>query len=291
MNSQYPFNYQELPSMIVRGIHSTQVVEKSQHAVGLRDLTATIPLLNNFGKQSSMLNSQIVYALTACMPLPRASIHSVRGTHSTHVIDQSQHPIGLGGFTASIPLLNKIGNQSILLISYLVYEFTASIPLPRAIIHQCQGTAHHPFHYQELASFSARGTHSAHVIDQSQHPIGLGDFTASIPLLNKIGNQRRLSNSYIVYELTSCIPLPRTIIHECMQVILRHPFQYQEPAPIRGMGASQHPSHYSAKLLTKVDCEILIMFMNSQHPFHYQELAHIHVKGIHSIHPITQQIC
>ena len=41
----------------------------------------------------------------------------------------------LGDFTASIPLLNKIGNQSRWLNSDIVYEFTASIPLPRASIH------------------------------------------------------------------------------------------------------------------------------------------------------------
>ena len=42
----------------------------------------------------------------------------------------------------------------------------------------------------------------------NSHP-RLGDSTASIPLLNKIGNQSRLLNSYIVYELTAFIQLPR----------------------------------------------------------------------------------
>ena len=44
-------------------------------------------------------------------------------------------------------------------------------------------------------------------------PMRSGDFTTSIPLLNKIGNQSRLLNSYIVYELTASIPLPRASIH------------------------------------------------------------------------------
>ena len=30
--------------------------------------------------------------------------------------------------------------------------------------------------------------------------------------------------------------------------------------------------------------------MNSQHPFHYQEVAPIRVRGLHSAHLITQQI-
>ena len=40
-------------------------------------------------------------------------------------------------------------------------------------------------------------------------PLVFGEFTASIPLLNKIGNQSRLLNSDLVYELTACITLPR----------------------------------------------------------------------------------
>ena len=39
----------------------------------------------------------------------------------------------------------------------------------------------------------------------NNHPLGLGDFTASIPLLNKIGNQSRLLNSHLVYELVTSV--------------------------------------------------------------------------------------
>ena len=56
----------------------------------------------------------------------------------------------------------------------------------------------HPFHYQELASMKVRRIHSIHSITKRQHPLGLGEFTASIPLLNKIGNQSRMLNSYLV---------------------------------------------------------------------------------------------
>ena len=99
-------------------------------------------------------------------------------------------------------------------------------------------SSQHPFHYQELASIRVRGLHSTHPIQQSQHPLGLGDFTTSIPLLNKIGNQSRLLNSYLVYELTASIPLPRDSIHQCQ-------------------GNSQHPFRYSTKLVTKVDFQML----------------------------------
>ena len=46
-------------------------------------------------------------------------------------------------------------------------------------------SSQHPFHYQELSSINVGGIHSTHLIDQSQHPLGLGDFTAYIPLLKK----------------------------------------------------------------------------------------------------------
>jgi len=41
----------------------------------------------------------------------------------------------------------------------------------------------------------------------------LGEFTASIALLNEFVNQGRQLNPYLVYELTASIPLPRAIIH------------------------------------------------------------------------------
>ena len=76
-------------------------------------------------------------------------------------------------------------------------------------------SSQHPFHYHELASMKVRRTHSIHSITKSQHPLGLGEFTASFPLLNKIGNQGRLLHSYLVYELAASIPLPKASIHEC----------------------------------------------------------------------------
>ena len=71
----------------------------------------------------------------------------------------------------------------------------------------------HPFHYQELASINVRGIDSIHSITKSQRPLGLEDFTASIPLLNKIDNQSRLLNSDLDYEFTASTPLPRASTH------------------------------------------------------------------------------
>ena len=69
----------------------------------------------------------------------------------------------------------------------------------------------------------------------------------------------------------------------------QHPFHYQELASIRVGGFhSTHPITQQS-WVTKVDYEILILFLNSQHPFDYQELASINVRGTHSMHSITQQ--
>ena len=228
MSSQHPFHYQELASIRVRGLRTIHSITKSQHHLGLGDFTAPILFTRasihqgsgtsqppfhystKFGNQYRLLNSYVVYELTAPIPLPRASIHQVKGLHSTHPIYQSQHPLGLGDFTASIPSLNKICNQGRLSNSWFVYEFTSSIPLPRASVQQGQGTSQHPSHYS-----------------------------------TKFGDRSRLLNSYIVFELTASIPLPRASIYYCQG--------------------------------------------NSLHPFHYQELASIRVRGLHSIHSTTQQ--
>ena len=68
-----------------------------------------------------------------------------------------------------------------------------------------------------------------------------------------------------------------------------HPFHFQELASIRVRGL--HITHPSTQQnwVTKVDYEILMLFMNSQHPLHYPELASINVRGTHSMHSITQQ--
>ena len=49
------------------------------------------------------------------------------------------------------------------------------------------------------------GTHSIRSITKSYHTLVLGEFAASIPLLDKIGNQSRMLNSYVVMNLTVCV--------------------------------------------------------------------------------------
>ena len=87
---------------------------------------------------------------------------------------------------------NKGISLEMLLLALLIHYTTELGNRCRLLTCYTISKSQHPFHYQELASINVGGTHSTHVIDQSLHPLGLGDFTASIPLLNKIGNHNRL---------------------------------------------------------------------------------------------------
>ena len=173
MSSQHPFHYQELASIRVRGLHgihpTTQqnLVTKTRASIlRVRGIHSIHPNTQQKGNQCRLLNSCIAQEFTSSIPLPTDSIHQGQGTsqHPSHnstkcdTQNKSQHTLGLGDFTASIPLLHPSGLK----------DLTASIPLLNKIWQ--------PIY--ELASLWSV------------------DFTASIPLLSRIGNQVRLLNSF-----------------------------------------------------------------------------------------------
>ena len=96
------------------------------------------------------------------------------------------------------------------------------------------------------------------------------------------------------FVIGSCDPLSElcctcvTLIPKISNAI--HAEAYQELAPIRVMGASRHPSPLLNKIwFPRQSVKFLSGWKNSQHPFHYQEIASIMVRGLHRLHPNTQQ--